>query len=182
MSRMLLPFEVDDISTIAKRLRAELQERNDPPSHVEMLNMLARSAGYRNFQHFRSDNAARARLEDRAPPVPGTVDHVRLVRLARHFGPDGRLMRWPTKQNYQHTCLWVIWSRIPSRQTFSEREINELLLGMHGFGDHALLRRELCNNAMLWRPADCSAYRRIEREPPPDALVLMRHLGRDLAA
>jgi hypothetical protein len=182
MSRVLLPFEVDDISTVAKRLRAELQERDDPPSHVEMLNMLARSAGYRNFQQFRSDNAARARLEDRATPVAGTVDHVRLVRLARHFGPDGRLMRWPAKQSYQHTCLWVIWSRIPARQTFSEREINELLLGMHGFGDHALLRRELCNHTMLWRPADCSAYRRIEREPPADALVLMRHLGRDLAA
>jgi hypothetical protein len=179
MSRVPLPFEAGDIATVAKRLRDQLIDRPGLPSHVEMLNMLARSAGYRNFQHFRADSAARARLEERPASVAESVDHIKLMRLARHFGRDGRLMRWPIKRSYRQTCLWVLWSRIPARLTFTEREINEILANEHGFGDHALLRRELYESAMLWRPADCSAYRRVEREPPPEALVLIRHIKRD---
>jgi hypothetical protein len=176
VSRTLLPFHTDDISAVARSLRSELAARDSVPTHLEMLNMLARAAGYRNFQHFRADKSAQARLEQAPPAVDAAVDHVRVLRIARHFAADGRLERWPTKYNMQGPCIWVMWSRIPPKQTFREREINEILEREHTFGDYALLRRELCNYGLLLRPADGSAYRRIERAPPAEARALIRHV------
>jgi hypothetical protein len=173
MSRMHLPYVASDISELARHLRAELRELARPPSHVEMLNLLARAAGFRNYQHLRADTAARARLE--APPTPAPeIDHGALERLARHFDVCGRLARWPKKQSQQLPCIWVLWSRIPPRQVFTEREISERLAAEHTFGDHALLRRELCNYKLVDRPIDGSAYQRVERAPPPQAAALIR--------
>ncbi|ACJ00068.1 DUF2087 domain-containing protein [Rhodospirillum centenum] len=173
MTKLDIPFLADDISAVAKSLRAQLGAAERPPGHCEMLNMLARSAGYRNFQHYRAQIAARDRLA--RPPVPEpTVDQVRLAQLLRYFGPQGRLARWPSKFSHQEPCLWVLWSRIPARRTFAEREVNALLAANHDFGDHALLRRELIDYGMMMRAVDGSAYRRVERQPPPDARALIR--------
>jgi hypothetical protein len=47
---------------------------------------------------------------------------------------------------------------------------------LHRFGDSALLRRELFDGGWVSRTPDGSDYRRIEREPPPEALALIQHL------
>ena len=47
----------------------------------------------------------------------------------------------------------------------------------HLFGDHALLRRELCDMGLLSRTPNGSVYRRIERPMPPDAAIVARKLG-----
>lgn len=177
MSKELLPFEAADISAVAKSLRTQLADHAGPPGHVEMLNMLARAAGYGNFQHFRAQLAARARLEAAAPPPPAPVDYVKLAKLARYFGPDGRMIRWPSKFSHQAPCLWVLWSRLPARRTFTEPEINVLLAGQHGFGDHVLLRREMVNYGMIGRTTDCRSYWRIEQQPPTEALALIRQVA-----
>jgi hypothetical protein len=175
MSRTHLPYVASDISELARRMRAELRELARLPSHVEMLNVLARAAGFRNYQHLRADTAARARLE--APPESAPpIDHAALERLARNFDDRGRLARWPSKQSQQLPCIWVMWSRIPPRKIFTEREISELLAAEHTFGDHALLRRELCNYKLVARPTDGSAYQRFERQPPPEIAALIRML------
>ncbi|HYE49621.1 MAG TPA: DUF2087 domain-containing protein [Azospirillaceae bacterium] len=181
MSRTILPFHADDISAVAKSLRAQLGELGHPPGHVEMLSMLARAAGFRNFQHLRADAAARGRL-DAAPPPEAPVDHAQVERLLRCFDGAGRLARWPAKLSQQVPCLWVLWSRLPPRQTLTERAVNDLLRDLHLFGDHALLRRELCNHGLAIRSTDCSAYRRVERRPPPDAAALIRRLEARRAA
>lgn len=176
MSKLDIPFLADDISAVAKSLRAQLAAAGQPPGHCEMLTMLARSAGYRNFQHYRAQIEARDRLA--RPPVPApAVDHVRLTQILRCFGPQARLARWPSKFSHQEPCLWVLWSRIPARRTFTEREINALLTANHDFGDHALLRRELVDHGMMVRAVDGSAYRRVERQPPAEALALIRLLA-----
>lgn len=178
MSRTTLPFHADDMSALARSLKGELTRCDHTPGHVELLNMLARSTGYRNFQHFRADLTARDRL-DAAPPVPPApaVDHVQLERLLRLFTADGRLTRWPSKFSHRLPCLWVLWSRIPPRRVFGEKEINRLLDVQHQFGDHALLRRELCDHGLMTRTIDGREYRRVEQEPPPQALALVRRLA-----
>ena len=52
MSRLSLPFHAQDISALAKSLKGQIAATDRDPGHVELLNMLARSSGYRNFQHF----------------------------------------------------------------------------------------------------------------------------------
>jgi hypothetical protein len=72
--------------------------------------------------------------------------------------------------------LWVIWSKLPARQVLTEKEINLLLNENHLFGDHALLRRWLCDYGMMSRTRDGSEYRRVEKHPPAEALELIRQL------
>ena len=184
MSRDLFPFHVDDIAALAKSLRTRLSESGDTPGHVELLNILAKSAGCRNFQHFRANAQAREQLAKlpTTPPLQASVDFVRLKRLLRHFDPVGRLLRWPAKHSEQQPCLWLLWSHIPARRVMNEREVNEHLNAQHSFGDAALLRRQLCDMGLLVRTPDCREYRRVEGRPTPLGLELIRQLARAGAA
>lgn len=65
--RILLPLHAEDISVFAKSLRSQLTGCGRVPGHVELLNMLARSAGFANFQHFRAVTEASAAPQAFAP-------------------------------------------------------------------------------------------------------------------
>jgi hypothetical protein len=144
--------------------------------------MLARCAGWRNFQHLRAES----RPEQPAPAAPTLAapepapqaDPALLKRLRRYFDQDGRLVRWPGKFSHRLPCLWAIWARIPAGRDLAEPEVNRLVAGLHLFGDHALLRRELCDRGLVQRTPDGRRYRRLERRPPPEALALIGQLGR----
>ncbi len=166
MSRTPLPFHAEDISALARALKGELARLDHQPGHVELLNMLARSAGCRNFQHFRAQAQAREALEQRPAPSPA-ADFVKVRCVARHFDAEGRLIRWPGKYSEQQMCLWVLWSRLPARQAMTEKQVNEVLNAHHRFGDHALIRRELVDGGWLTRSRDGARYDRIEQRRPP---------------
>ncbi len=183
MSRTTLPLHSSDISALARSLREQLLAREQPPSHLELLNMLARSSGFRNFQALRAQAVAQCALANPEPaPVPEPVDHVRVRRLLRFFDAQGRLIRWPGKLSQRLPCLWVVWSRLPANQTLNERQIKDRLQKDHLFGDHALLRRWLCDHGLVKRTPDGREYRRREAQPPPEALALIRHLGERVKA
>jgi hypothetical protein len=176
MNKSVVPFYASDISSLARSLRDQLSTCEDTPGHVELLNMLARAVGSRNFQHFRAQIVAEKRLL-RREEVHGPTDYVALKRLTRYFDVNGRWLRWPTKFIDREPCLWVLWSKLPPRKTLTEREINETLLANHRFEDPALLRREMKERKMLTRTLDGREYRRVERKPPHDALELIRLLS-----
>lgn len=180
MTRLAFPYAADDISALARFLKGELSSRAEPPgappSHVELLNMLARAAGHRNFQHFRAEAAARMRLSAPRVEARAIVDHRKVARVTRHFDGAGHLLRWPKRAGEREMCLWVMWSHLPARAVLREREVNALLDARHDFGDYALLRRALCDGGFVFRTVDGRAYRRIERRPPGEALALIRHL------
>lgn len=175
MSKTLLPFAVKDVSALARALSQELDEGERKLGHVRMLNVLARAAGYRNFQHFRAQAEAGERLETPLP-VPEPVDNLLVERMARHFDAEGRLIRWPGKTSHQQLCLWALWARLPADTELSEPQVNAIIQAGHLFGDHAILRRELFNTGLVDRTQDCKVYRRVERPPPPEALALIRRL------
>jgi hypothetical protein len=178
MSRTVLPLHAEDISALARALRSQLAASPQPPSHLEMLNMLARATGFRNFQHLRAQTSpAESAPLPPASAGPTALDLGRLKRLARFFDDQGRLVRWPGKHRQRVACLWVLWSRLPSRRRCDEKEIKNLLDELHLFGDHALLRRFLCDLGLVERTADCRAYWRVERQPPAEALALIRFLA-----
>ncbi|KQW70914.1 hypothetical protein ASE17_18840 [Phenylobacterium sp. Root77] len=170
MSKTIIPFRADDVSSLAKSLRAQLQARETTPGHVELLNMLARAVGRRNFQQLRAE----AEDVPTTPPPLETppIDERRIERVERCFG-GGRLARWPARREDQVLALWGLWSKLPAGQTFGERDISQLIGKLHDFGDHALLRRELVISRLVERNAEGSVYRRVERPPPPDAARLI---------
>ena len=62
MTRPVFPFFASDISALARSLHNQLAGSGRIPGHVELLNMLARAVGSRNFQHFRAQIVAEKRL------------------------------------------------------------------------------------------------------------------------
>lgn len=177
MARTSIAFVAGDISALAKSVRAQLLERASPPGHVELLNILARATGHKNYQHFRASAVGKP-AGDRAPAAARAeaIDLKRVQRAARHFDQCGRLLRWPARHNLQQLSLWVLWAGFPPRCSLTEAEVKTLLNRQHAFADDALLRRALCDHGLVLRTADGRAYRRIERRPPMEATALLRHL------
>jgi hypothetical protein len=210
MPRELIPLRVEDLSTFAKALRSQLQSSFDEadekpdaralvpsqvPSHLSLLNMLARAAGHRNFQALKAAAETQAPIESpapsklspkHAPPARGPR-HPEMSELAdralRQFDAQGRLARWPSRHQVQRYALWGLWIHFDSRRPYTEPEVNEILNAHHGFGDHCTLRRELVNMKLLGRSDGGREYRKLAARPDEDLLPLLRELrARSVAA
>jgi hypothetical protein len=180
MPRTSVPLHADDISSFAKALSRQLSDARDrPPGHVELLNMLARAAGHRNFQSLRARPPAAAPVPVLAP---ASVLSETAVKALRQYDERGRLVRWPIKYSVQRLMLWGLWMRFDTRRRYTEREVNEVLNRWHLFGDHCTLRRELVNMRLLERKSDGSVYRKLPARPDAEAMALMRALRARKAA
>lgn len=175
MSKEALPLAVADITPFARALSKQLKEAAEAPSHLTLLNMLARAAGYRNHQHLRASAAAKARLEAGASRV---IDFTRVEKTLNQFDAKGLLIRWPAKRYVQELALWVLWSKLPPDETLQERDVNGILNHAHHFDDAAILRRSLIGLGLLKRKPDGSDYRRVERRPPAEAIALIREIAK----
>jgi hypothetical protein len=172
MPREPIPFAVSDLSAFARALTRALAARGSsaPPTHVEMLNLLARAAGRPNFQALRAQ--PRPHAEAPVPAAaPALSDAAR--RALRLFGPDGRMSRWPARFSVQRLAMWILWTRFEQRRVYSEKDVNAVLRAAHTFGDHATLRRELVNHRLLERTSDCAEYRRLPARPDAEARALL---------
>ncbi|WP_318652870.1 DUF2087 domain-containing protein [Pseudomonas sp. PDM18] len=172
MSRQRLPYYAPDISDLAKSLARQLDESPERPGHVELLNLLARTVGFRNFQALRASHQAQTRLT-REAELAAVVDFCLVEQWRRYFDDAGCLQRWPKKHSHREACLWVLWSRLPARQRWNERELNERLRAQECLGDHLLLRRALVDGGWLARTEDGGEYWRIERRPPVELSALL---------
>ncbi|MEM9013023.1 MAG: DUF2087 domain-containing protein [Pseudomonadota bacterium] len=173
MPKIPLPLRAEDLTTFVRALSKQLGDES--PSHLVLMNMAARAAGYQNVQHMRAVYAAGQRLARAAddPPVDG-----RAVERALHqFDALGRLRRWPSKRSVQSLCLWALWARVPAGRSMPEREVNQCLAEEHLFGDPATLRRTMVASGLLSRRKDGTDYRRIEQEPTAEAKALISGLG-----
>jgi len=179
MSRSAYAFHAHDISLLARSLIKQWGEHPSAPGHVQMLNMLVRASGYRNFQHFRTQAEISPNPLPSGAAVPPADDAAvsgEVKRLLRYFDDEGRLIQWPGKFSHRLPCLWSIWAGIPARRILAERQVNAFIRAGESFGDHVLLRRELVDYKMMWRTPDGSQYRRIEQVPPPAVRLLLRQL------
>lgn len=173
MPRELIPLSIDDVSRFTRTLAAELGDA--APSHQSLLNMVARSAGYRNHQHLIADAKARDRLDQPAPSEP-VVDHTRVERALNHFDDTGVLVRWPTRNAVQKLVVWVFWADLPVGESVSEAWVNERFTAGHRFDDPATIRRMLVGLGRVERERDGSAYVRVEGPLPPEAEQLIRRV------
>ncbi len=168
MTRLLVPLVAPDVSALAKTLKAVLDERHgagrSPPSHVELLNLLARAAGRRNF----------ATLKARPEPAPPAALSATARKALMQFDDARRLARLPNKLSVQRMANWALWTRFAARRTYSEKEVNAVLNAHHTFGDQATLRRELVNMKLLGRKDDCSQYWKEPRRPDADVQAFLR--------
>ena len=71
---------------------------------------------------------------------------------------QGRLIQWPSKLKIKRMAIDYLATRFAPAREYTEREVNELLLDWHTFGDWALLRRMLYSWKHLDREPDGSRY------------------------
>lgn len=177
MPRDPVALTIPDLSSFAKRLRAELIGAADFPGHLSLLNMLARAAGLENFQHLKVASAGPQPPGVRPAEAIAPSDPRRIERALRLFDDQRRMIRWPSKTSLQELCLWVLWSTLPARVGLSEKDLNARIDAWHLFGDRALLRRSLIDLRLFERTQDGREYRRIEREPPEEGRAVIRALA-----
>ncbi|QBC44621.1 DUF2087 domain-containing protein [Iodobacter fluviatilis] len=161
MSRTTYPFYTSDISALARSLKLQWAAEPAAPSHLQILNMLARAAGFSNFQHLRA-------AAEMPAPLTTSTQSVLTKRLLRHFNEQGCLIRWPKKFSEQLPCLWPVWANIPAATEMTEKAANEWIKSAEAIGDHVLLRRELVNYQLITRTPDCRVYQRLEQDIPDE--------------
>jgi hypothetical protein len=176
MPKTLVPYAAPDISSVAKSLKTALDERHGagrpPPTHVELLNLLARAAGARNFQTLKA-TAKSVVATAVAPEVAQDLSPTAKKALMQ-FDAEGRLVRLPNKFSVQQMTMWAMWTRFAARRDYTEKEVNAILNSQHTFGDPATLRRELVEMKLLSRESDCSRYWKEPRRPDADVRAFLR--------
>ncbi len=189
-SREIVPLVAADISSFCKTLRQQLTTADvaPVPSHLVLLNMLARSAGHRNYQALRAapltapvaletEVTVQKTIAFAAIAIPRDESLSRAVKRAvTHFDTAGRLMRWPTQFAVQQQALWALWVRLPAKRDMNEAEVNRYLSRYNTFGDFAILRRELVNAKFLWRTIDGRTYRKEARQADIESAAFLKTL------
>lgn len=155
MPRETVSLTLPDVSRFTASLRADLGDHT--PSHQTLLNAVARAGGFRNFQHLKATQTV--------PMPPEPVDGRAVSRALARFDDHGAFAGWSTKRKVRTLCLWALWAQLPARTTFDERTISAFFDGRTTFHDAAQIRRSLIEEGLLWRTADGSQYRRLERRP-----------------
>ncbi len=178
MPKTLFPFHSPDISALAKSLSLGLHTRAEtkptPPTHLEMLNLLARATGARNFQ------AWRVQAETDVPVPTTPLDpplSAQLEKALRVFDEQARMTRWPVARPIQRLCTWYMWSKFEKRRSYAEREVNALLSPWTTFQAHVTMRRELINDGLMTREIDGSNYQRVHLVPPPEVQQFLKALS-----
>jgi len=88
------------------------------------------------------------------------MDRSQLPRELRPFvADDGRLTQWPSRQRVQRMAAVLLARRFEPGRTYTEREVNFVLMDGHTFADWALLRRNLVDWRFLDRDSNGHAYR-----------------------
>jgi hypothetical protein len=168
MTKPPFPLIAKDLAQFTRALARQLGE--NAPSHLRLMNMLARAAGFQNLQHLRGAQSGAA-----GPAQGARIPDVKAVeRAMAQFDDLGRLRQWPAKRATQTLALWAIWAVLPAKAQLDEREISALLTHEHCFGDAATLRRTMISCQMLTRQVGGVDYLRVEQEPPPEARALIR--------
>lgn len=173
MTKSVVPLRVDDVTVFTRALSKQLGETS--PSHLTLLNMVARAAGFQNVQHMRAASAAKRRLESEVDPQP--IDMRVVERALNQFDQQGRLRRWPSRRSVQTLALWVMWSTFPAGTALHERQVNQHLACEHDFDDPATLRRTMISCGLLTRRRDGTEYQRVEQEPPAEAKAVIRSMA-----
>lgn len=193
-SRQTVALQTADASALAKALRSQLATYAEAqgatanqvvPSHLALLNMLARAAGHRNYQALKAQPSPAPVVRPSAAPKapapdakePGTQPlSAGAAKALTQFDELGRLARWPHKFSVQRIAMWGLWLRFDSGRTYTEREVNDILKAWTTYGDHVTPRRELVEMGLLARKSDCSAYWKEPQRPSDEIRAVLQAL------
>ena len=170
MSRDHIPLQITDLSGFATKLRKQLSQNDDLPGHLAFLGMIARAAGFRNYQHLQCQ-------ADKTRPLSKDAAK-KLGRALRAFDGKAKMCHWPASTAVQGMCLWPIWFDLERGAKLSEGDVNAAIKSRIAFEDYPLVRRSLIDHKFMTRTKDGSVYTRQSIIPPPEAILLIKSLSR----
>lgn len=83
------------------------------------------------------------------------------IELRGILDKDGKLRVWPAKPEKKQLAVKFVSEKFEFDRDYTEREVNEILKSWNTFGDHQLLRRELCDRKFLARTPNGNRYWRV---------------------
>lgn len=75
---------------------------------------------------------------------------------------DGKLRVWPAKPEKKKLAVQFVSEKFEFEKDYTEKEVNEIIKSAITFGDHQLLRRELCDRKLLARTPNGIKYWKIK--------------------
>ncbi len=117
-------------------------------------------------------NIARAKLifekmieTEHAWIIAARKSEVDMNELRGFLDEVGRLTQYPARRKKKNLAVAYLAQKFEMGKVYSEKEVNELLLRWHTFGDPATLRRELFDLYFLDRTPDGREYKLAEPQP-----------------
>lgn len=81
--------------------------------------------------------------------------------IQTYLDNEGRVTVLPSRKNKgaeREIVFTYLASKFEESTTYNEKQVNEILIRYHSFGDHALLRRSLIERHLLTRTRDGRQY------------------------
>lgn len=84
--------------------------------------------------------------------------------LKNFIDEDGRITQWPSKNNLKIEVVKYIASMFEVDRTYTEKEVNEIIMKWHTYNDYFMIRRGMIEYRLLERTRNGSEYWKIEIE------------------
>lgn len=84
------------------------------------------------------------------------------VGIDRLIDANGKIIAWPKIESDKQLVMEYIASKFEADRIYKEKEINEIIVGLHDFMNPTMLRRELIGRKLMARKPDCTAYWKLE--------------------
>ena len=84
-------------------------------------------------------------------------------KIVRPFlDAEGRIAQYPAKRAKQLEVLKYLASKLEPERAYDQNAVDAVILEWHTFGDHCLLRRDLCDARLLERDKAGTQYQAAE--------------------
>ncbi|GAA0767067.1 hypothetical protein GCM10008908_05650 [Clostridium subterminale] len=87
-----------------------------------------------------------------------------MEKIDRFIDIEGRIKIWPKKKELKIEVLKYLATKFKYDYSYSEKEVNNIIINWHTFEDYFLLRRGLIDYKFLCRKKDGSEYWRNKEE------------------
>lgn len=87
-----------------------------------------------------------------------------MEKIDRFIDIEGRIKIWPKKEEVKIEVLKYLATKFKYDYSYSEKEVNNIIINWHTFEDYFLLRRGLIDYKFLCRKKDGSEYWRNKEE------------------
>ncbi|MBI9011550.1 MAG: DUF2087 domain-containing protein [Clostridiales bacterium] len=84
--------------------------------------------------------------------------------LKNFIDADGRIKQWPSKNNLKIEVIKYIASKFEVNRTYTEKEVNEIIMKWHTYNDYFMIRRGMIEYQLLERTRNGSKYWKVEME------------------